>query len=306
MSNQQTTGSPWSQPAGKTPYYGAPSNALAGGYSNTAPGAPYNHVGAGTTAPAAFTPTPPPKGGPTIAQSGSFYAPAHAGAPTMVAHFPTGPVAPAPAPLGATYAPSPLGATYAPPPSPGATYVPPPLWATYAPPLLGAAYTSPPRTAYAASPLGAAYAPPQQGTPHAPTPGAPAHMVHPANAPHAAPGYAYPHPPPQPPYIPTGGRLTSSMQNIPPPPPPRAALPYAAHATAPPTPPLAPYPTRLPTKRHNSLPPPPPRPTTSTLPPLHHGGNRPILQRHPAHRRPVRHGYRRTGFMPPIQGRCQP
>ena len=42
MSNQQPTGFPWNSPAGKTPYFGAPSNVPAGGYANTAPGAAYN------------------------------------------------------------------------------------------------------------------------------------------------------------------------------------------------------------------------------------------------------------------------
>ena len=62
MANQQPTGSPWNSPAGKTPYYGAQSNAPAGGYANTAPGAAYNHAGAGATAPAVFTLTPSPQG----------------------------------------------------------------------------------------------------------------------------------------------------------------------------------------------------------------------------------------------------
>ena len=44
---------------------------------------------------------------------------------------------------------------------------------------------------------------------------------------------------------------------------------------------------------------------TPSVPPLHYGRNRPLLQGHPAHHRPVRRGYRRTGFVPPIQGRCQ-
>ena len=43
-----------------------------------------------------------------------------------------------------------------------------------------------------------------------------------------------------------------------------------------------------------------------SVPPLRHGRNRPLLQGHPVHHRPVRRGYRWTGFIPPIQGRCQP
>ena len=45
---------------------------------------------------------------------------------------------------------------------------------------------------------------------------------------------------------------------------------------------------------------------TPSVSPLHHGRNRPLLQGHPAHHRPVRHGYRRTGSVPPIHRRRQP
>ena len=45
---------------------------------------------------------------------------------------------------------------------------------------------------------------------------------------------------------------------------------------------------------------------TPSVPPLHHGRNMPLLQGRPVHHRPVRRGYRRTGFIPPIQGRFQP
>lgn len=141
----------------KTPYFGAPSNAPAGGYANTAPGVAYNCAGAGATTPVAFTLTPAPQGDPKIAQPGPLYAATHARAPIMAAHFPTAPVAPAPAPPGATCAPSLLGATYAPPPL-GTTYAPSPLGAAYAPPPLG--------PTYAPSPLGATYAPSSGASAH--------------------------------------------------------------------------------------------------------------------------------------------
>ena len=260
MSNQQHTGFPWSSPAGNTPTSGNPPITPAGGYINPASGTAYSHPGPRTST---YAPSPPraayasPPFGATYPPSplGAAYTPA----PPRAAYAPSPPrAAYAPPPLGATYPPPPPGAVYAPAP-PRAAYAPSPPRAAYAPPSLGATY--------APSPLGAAYAPPPHGTVHAPSPRAPAHTVHPANTPHAAPGYTYQHPLPQPPFTPAGGHLPSSMQNIPSLPPPRVAPPYPAHATAPPTPPLAPHPTRLPNQHHNSPPPPPSRPTTHTYRP---------------------------------------
>ena len=177
MSNQQPTGSLWNSPAGKTPNFGAPSSTTAGGHANTAPGAAYNLAEAGAAATAAFTRTPASQGGPTtpaqIAQPGPPYAPTHAGALTTAAHFPTAPVAPPPAPPGATYASSPLGATYAP------------------------------------SPLGAAYAPFPGASAHTVHPtNAPYRFGNPT----AAPGHTYQPPPSQFPPIPTGDHFLPLTQ----------------------------------------------------------------------------------------------
>ena len=52
--------SPWNSPAGKTPYFGAPSNAPAGGYANTVPGAAYNRASRSTIGGVGDTTIPSP------------------------------------------------------------------------------------------------------------------------------------------------------------------------------------------------------------------------------------------------------
>ena len=281
MSNQQPVGSPWNPPAGKTPYYGAPSNAPAGGHPNTAPGAAYNHAGAGTTAPAAFTLTPPPQGDPTIAQSRSLYAHAHAGAPTMVAHFQlrrsrrlprhfgppmlhlrSGP----PMPLLRSELPMLLPGSGPPMPLLLRPNLPMPLPRSGPPiPLLRLApliYLRPHRL----RPLSAWRRLRTSSARDCPRPYSWGPGTHgtPRQCPPCRTRVRLSAPTAQTPLYPHRRPLALINTKIPPPRPPRAALPYPAHATAPLTPPLAPYPTRLPTQRRNSPPPPPPRPTTPT------------------------------------------
>ena len=195
MSNQQPTGSSWNFPAGKTPYRGAPSHAQAGGYANIAPGATYNSQGTGTTASATFRPAPAPQRGPTIAQPGPSYAPAHPGAAYAPA---TSGAAYAPAPSGTTYAPAHPGAAYAPATS-GAAYAPAPSGTTYAPAPPGAAYAPAPAGAsYASAPAGATYAPAPPGAAYAPAPAGASYASAPAGATYAPapPGAAYAPAPP--------------------------------------------------------------------------------------------------------------
>ena len=190
MSNQQPTGSSWNFPAGKTPYRGAPSHAQAGGYANIAPGETYNSQGTGTTASATFRPAPAPQRGPTIAQPGPSYAPAHPGAAYAPA---TSGAAYAPAPSGTTYAPAHPGAAYAPATS-GAAYAPAPSGTTYAPAPPGAAYAPAPAGAsYASAPAGATYAPAPPGAAYAPAPAGASYASAPAGATYAPapPGAAY-------------------------------------------------------------------------------------------------------------------